>query len=118
MAAKEDEMSPKEKKTSNLNLDVQNFTDADYHKFTNDLGKIEIKMVEKIGQCPHQLGETHEYAIPYQKPKVCYALAHVLELYNWRVALGVPAWNDGDRQVYRVHCPDQAGTVWEMKRVE
>jgi hypothetical protein len=112
-------MSPKGKKTSNLNLDITNFTSEDYNKFTNSLGKIQIKLVEKIGQCPHQLGETHVYAIPYQKPeKVCYALQHVLELYNWRVALGVPSWNEAKRDVYTIHCPDRTGTVWEMKRVE
>jgi hypothetical protein len=41
-----------------------------------------------------------------------------LELYGWRVALGVPSWNKGDREVYKVHCPDSTGTVWEMKRVD
>jgi hypothetical protein len=111
-------MASEQQKKSNLNLKTAGMTDADYHQFTHDLGKIQIKLVEKIGQCPHQLGETHIYAIPYQKPeKVCYALQHVLELYNWRVALGVPSWNDGDREVYHVHCPDRTGTVWEMKRI-
>ena len=111
-------MTLKEKKTSNLNLDFDHFSDEDYHKFTRGLGKIQIKLVEKIGRCPHELGETHTYAIPYQKPSVCYALQHVLEMYNWRVALGVPSWNDGDREVYHIHCPDRTGTVWEMRRIE
>jgi uncharacterized repeat protein (TIGR04076 family) len=112
-------VNTKEKKTSNLNIDLKKVTDEDYRKFTDGLGKIEIKLVEKIGRCPHKLGETYVYGVPYQKPeKVCYALQHVLELYNWRVALGVPSWNDGDREVYRVHCPDRAGTVWEMRRIE
>ena len=112
-------MAPEPKKKSNLNLNVNKMTDCDYHEFTRGLGKIQIKLVEKIGQCPHQLGEIHTYAIPYQQPeKVCYALRHVLEMYNWRVALGVPSWNDGDREVYRIHCPDRTGTVWEMKRIE
>ncbi len=112
-------MTMKHHRSSYLNLDTANMTDKDYHQFTRGLGKIQIKLVEKIGQCPHQLGETHTYAIPYQKPeKVCYALQHVLELYNWRVALGVPSWNDGDREVYRVHCPDRSGTVWEMQRID
>ncbi len=112
-------MENKKEKMFHLDLDISKMTDADYHKLTRSLGKIQIKMIEKIGQCPHQLGETHVYAIPYQKPdKVCYALQHVLELYNWRVALGIPSWNDGDREVYKVHCPDRTGTVWEMRRID
>jgi uncharacterized repeat protein (TIGR04076 family) len=112
-------MEDKKKKKSHLNLDTRNMTDADYREFTDNLGKIEIKLVEKIGQCFHNLGDTYVYSIPYKRPeKVCYALLHVLELYNWRVALGVPSWNAGDRDVYRVHCPDRTGTVWEMRRLE
>jgi hypothetical protein len=112
-------MTPQEHKKSGLNLDVKNMTDQDYRDFTDGLGKIQIKLVEKIGRCHHELGETHIYSVPYQKPvKVCYALQHVLELYHWRVALGVPAWNDGERDVYYVHCPDRTGTVWEMRRIE
>jgi len=112
-------MEEKSMKKSNLKIDMQNFTDADYHEFTRNLGKIEIKCIEKHGQCPHDVGDTFIYAIPYQQPQgLCYALKHVLELYNWRVALGVPFWDAGNREVYRVHCPDRTGTVWEMKRID
>jgi hypothetical protein len=112
-------MEKRNKKKSNLNIDIRNFTDADYREFTDNLGKIEIKCVEKVGQCFHNIGDTYVYAIPYQQPQnICYALKHVLDLYNWRVALGVPSWDDSDREVYRVHCPDRTGTVWEMRRID
>ena len=97
----------------------QNISNAEYRKTWGNLGKIEIKLVEKIGQCKHNVGETYIYKTPYQRPaNVCYALLHVLDLYTWRVALGFPAWNADNRDVYRIHCPDATGTIWEMRRVE
>ena len=97
----------------------QNMSDAEYREAWDNLGKIEIKLVEKIGECKHIVGETYIYKPPYQKPpNVCYALLHVLDLYPWRVALGFPSWNAQDRKVYRIHCPDATGTVWEMRRVK
>lgn len=110
-------MATKPRKSSYLNLDMSIMTSKDYHQFTRGLGKIQIKLLEKIGQCPHR--ETHTYAIPSQKPeKVRDAPAYFLEQYNWRVALGVLSWNNSDREVYRVHCPDHRGTVWETRRID
>jgi uncharacterized repeat protein (TIGR04076 family) len=103
-----------------IDLDTSSMTDEAYRKLWNRIGKLEIRCVEKNGQCFHNVGDTYYYdKIPYRRPdKVCYALLHVMELYTWRVALGFPSWDAGDRNVYRVHCPDRTGTVWEMKRVE
>jgi uncharacterized repeat protein (TIGR04076 family) len=109
----------KEQNKISLNLDIQNLTDAEYRKLWDRLGKIEIRLVEKIGQCPHNVGDTYIYDNPYRRPSnVCYALLHVLDLYTWRVALGFPSWNAKDRNVYRIHCPDRTGTVWEMRRID
>ena len=97
----------------------QNISDAEYRKAWDNLGKIEIKLVEKIGQCKHTVGETHIFKQPYQRPSdVCYALLHVLDLYTWRVSLGFPSWNADNRDIYRIHCPDATGTIWEIRRVE
>ncbi len=99
-------------------LDIQNLSDAEYRKLW-DRCKIEIRLVEKIGECRHNLGEVHIYDTPYKRPPdVCYALLHVLDLYTWRVVLAYPSWNAEDRRVYRIHCPDRTGTVWEMRRIE
>jgi len=57
--------------------DIHNLSDAEYRKFWNNLYKIEVRLVEKIG-----------------------------------------SWNAEDRSVYRIHCPDRTGTVWEMHRIE
>ena len=97
----------------------QNISNAEYRKTWGNLGKIEIKLVEKIGQCRHNLGDTYIYGNPYKRPEdVCFALLHVLDLYTWRVALGFPSWNDKDRKVHKIHCPDATGTVWEMRQVD
>ena len=78
-----------------------------------------IRLVEKLGQCRHNAGDKFVYENPYKRPQgVCNALLHVLDLYTWRVSLGFPSWNEKDRNVYRIHCPDHTGTVWEMRRLE
>ncbi|HOT46807.1 MAG TPA: hypothetical protein PLM53_18140 [Spirochaetota bacterium] len=42
---------------------------------------------------------------------------HALKLYTWRVTLGFPSWNSENRKIYKLHCPDPKGTVWEMKKI-
>jgi uncharacterized repeat protein (TIGR04076 family) len=75
-------------------------------------------MIEKNEECKHNLGDVFVYKNPYDKPQgVCTALLHVLDLYIWRVALGFPSWEETDCKVYRVHCPDKLGTVWEMRKL-
>lgn len=103
-----------------LNIDSSSINNnEEYNKLWDRLGKIEIKMVEKNEDCKHNLGDTFIYENPYKKPEgVCNALLHVLDLYTWRVALGFPSWNDEDRKVHKIHCPDAKGTVWEMRRIE
>jgi uncharacterized repeat protein (TIGR04076 family) len=99
--------------------DFENMTDDDYHALWAELGPIEIKMIEKHGQCKHALGDTFYYENPYKKPEgVCNALLHVLDLYTWRIALGFPSWEADARTVHRIHCPDKTGTVWEVRKIE
>lgn len=91
----------------------------EYLKYWDRLSKIEIRLVEKNGQCKHNLGDAYYYDNPYKRPEgVCFALLHVLDLYTWRVTLGFPSWNDVNPRIYRIHCPDHTGTIWEMRRVE
>jgi uncharacterized repeat protein (TIGR04076 family) len=102
-----------------LNLNLAGLSDEDYRQIWAGLYKIEIKCVEKIGQCKHNPGDTYVYETPYKKPvNVCNALLHVLDLYTWRAVLGYPSWNEKDRGVYRIHCPDHTGTIWEMRRIK
>jgi len=102
-----------------LNIDVSRIRDhQEYGELWKRIGKIEIRMVEKHEECEHNLGDAFVYEDPYKKPdNVCTALLHVLDLYTWRVALGFPSWNSGDRKVFRIHCPDPKGTVWEMRKI-
>ncbi len=100
-----------------LNLDISNLSEAEYKKLWKEDLKLDIKMVEKNGECKHILGDTFIYSSPYNRPEnVCFALLHVLDLYAWRAALGYPSWNAENREVYRIHCPDATGTVWELRR--
>ena len=38
--------------------------------------------------------------------------------YTWRVALGFPSWEPDDPTIYRIHCPCQTGTVWELRKAD
>jgi uncharacterized repeat protein (TIGR04076 family) len=103
-----------------LNVDLSKIKNhEDYRGVWQRLGKIEIKMVEKHEECRHNLGDTFQYENPYKRPKdVCEALLHVLDLYVWRAALGFPSWNSENRKVFKLHCPDPKGTVWEMRKIK
>ena len=64
------------------------------------------------------IGDTFVYETPYKKPENgCTAILHVLDLSTWRVALGFPSWNSENRKVFKIHCPDPKGTVWEMRKI-
>ncbi|MBN2546674.1 MAG: TIGR04076 family protein [Spirochaetes bacterium] len=90
----------------------------DYLKLWKKLGKIEVKCIEKNEECRHNIGDTFIFENPYSKPEsLCHALMHVMNLYLWRVTLGFPSWNNDDRLVFRIHCPDPKGTVWEMRKI-
>jgi len=109
-----------ELKKIDLNLDFNTIQcHDDYRKTWDRLGRIEIKMVEKHEQCKHEIGDCFIYENPYKKPdNVCTALLHVLDLYIWRVSLGFPSWNPENRKVFKLHCPDPKGTVWEMRKID
>jgi len=101
------------------NPEVIGLSNAEYRKYWADLTKIEIRMIEKHGECHHNLEDTFIYDTPYKKPEnVCNALLHVLDLYTWRMVFGFPSWNDDDKGVYKIHCPDSTGTVWEMRAIK
>ncbi|NPV02886.1 MAG: hypothetical protein HPY53_16050 [Brevinematales bacterium] len=33
------------------------------------------------------------------------------------VGARLSSWEEDDRGVFRIHCPDKKGTVWELRRV-
>ncbi len=102
-----------------LNMDVSLIHNhQEYGDAWKRIGKIEVRMVEQYEECKHKIGDTFIYDDPYKRPEnVCTALLHVLDLYTWRVALGFPSWNTENRKVFKVHCPDAKGTVWEMRKI-
>jgi uncharacterized repeat protein (TIGR04076 family) len=105
-------------KKLDLNVDVSGLTDDDYHDLWKRMGRLRIRMVEKIGKCRHEVGDTYYYDDPYHKPEgVCPALLHVLDLYTWRTALGFPSWEPKDRKAHMIHCPAKKGSVWELKKI-
>lgn len=101
-----------------IDLNIDNIKNRDeYKEYWDNLSKVEIKCVGKFGNCKHNIGDVFYYNNPYSKPaNVCNSLLHVMDLYIWRVTLGHPSWNDEDHRVFKIHCPDYKGTLWEMKK--
>ena len=101
-----------------IDYDPQNTTREQYRAMWAGLYRLEIRLAEKCGECPHNTGDVFYYENPYKRPEgVCVALLQVLDNYTWRAIMGFPSWNEKDRSVYRIHCPDATGTIWEMRRV-
>ncbi|WP_407309686.1 hypothetical protein [Desulfosporosinus sp. SB140] len=99
-------------------MEKKTMTDKEYKEMWSKIGPIQIKMIEKIGSCRHNLGDMFVYITPYDKPhEACTALLHVLDLYIWRVALGFPSWESDNRAIYRIHCPSKKGTIWELSKL-
>ena len=100
-----------------LSIDFANIKSYDdYRSVWGKIVPVKIKMVEKNEQCKHNLDDAFVYKTHYDKPKdLCVALAHVLDLYIFRASVGFPSWED-DPGVYKIHCPDKKGTVWEIRR--
>ena len=108
-------------KVKSLNLDID-FDEIKSHADYKDVWKrfhpVEVKMIEKNEECRHNLSDAFTYDNHYDKPAgICSALHHVLQLFIWRASIGFPSWEQ-DRSIYRVHCPDKKGTVWEVKRTK
>ncbi len=102
-----------------LPLERQPASRDEYLALWKRLSPLQIKMIEKNGLCNHELGDTYLYETPYKKPVgVCNALLHVIDLYTWRVTLGFPSWEPDDPTIYRIHCPCQTGTVWELRKID
>jgi uncharacterized repeat protein (TIGR04076 family) len=103
-----------------LNIDLSKpMTPDEYHVWWDRLARIELRMIAKLGECKHNLGDVFNYENPYTRPEgVCTALLHVIDLYTWRVTMGFPSWNEEDARVHRIHCPDHTGTVWAVRRVD
>ncbi len=98
--------------------DIKNLSAEEYKKLWENLGPIEIKMIEKNEECKHKLGDVFIYKNPYERPQgVCTALLHVLDLYIWRIALDFPSWEEDDCKVHKIHCPDKKGTVWAVRKL-
>ncbi len=102
-----------------LNIDMGKIKDPEeYKKFWKSFSAVEIKMVEKNEVCKHSLGDIFIYESPLKRPEhICDALLHVIDRYILRVMLGVPSWYD-DPRVYKIHCPDAKGTVWELRKIK
>ena len=88
----------------------------DYAALWKKMAGVQALMIEKNKQCKHNIGDRLVYKNHYDKPAgICPALHHVLQLYVLRASIGFPSWED-DPSVYRRHCPDKKGTVWELER--
>jgi len=85
------------------------------------LEEVEVKLIEKIGKCPHEEGEVFLYVHPNCRPDPpladCGVAAIALEPFVQRCSAKVPSWEKDDPNIYRIHCPSKKGTIWEIRRI-
>jgi uncharacterized repeat protein (TIGR04076 family) len=84
------------------------------------LEEVGVKLIEKIGKCPHEEGEVFIYVHPNCRPEgLCGVASIAIEPFVQRCsAPGVPSWEKDDPNTYRIHCPSKKGTIWEIRRVK
>jgi len=82
------------------------------------LEPVEVKLIEKIGKCPHEEGEVFLYVHPNCRPEeLCGVAAIALEPFVQRCSAKVSSWENDNPDIYRIHCPSKKGTIWEIKKI-
>ena len=96
------------------------FTEEKIKTISRKRGIIPVKvtLLEKTGNCPHEVGESFEYHHPLFRPQgICGAAAYAMEIYIQRCLDGFPSWEKDNPDVYLIHCPSRKGTIWKIERV-
>ena len=80
---------------------------------------VRVTLVEKIGVCPHNEGDSFLYHHPMFHPQgICGVAAHSMGPFVQRCADGIPSWEKDAPSIYRIHCPSKKGTIWKIERAE
>ncbi|HVP37348.1 MAG TPA: hypothetical protein VMT04_10160 [Terriglobales bacterium] len=83
------------------------------------LERVQVKLIRKIGKCPHEKGEVFVYVHPNCRPEgLCGAAAISLEPFVMRCSAKIPSSEKDNPKIYRIHCPSKKGTIWEIKRIK
>ena len=81
---------------------------------------LRIRVIQKLGKCPHNVGETWDtpYALikPTGKTVLCDDAHYVLIPYLSIAAGDSRSWEtDG---IWRIHCPSKTGVIFEIEALE
>lgn len=80
---------------------------------------VRVTLVDKIGVCPHEVGDNFLYYHPMFPPRgICGVAAHSMMPFVQRCADGVPSWEKDNPSIYLIHCPSKKGTIWRIERAE
>ncbi len=78
---------------------------------------VKVTLLEKTGNCPHEVGEDFKYYHPQFRPEgICGAAAYSMEIYIQRCSDGILSWDKDAPENYFIHCPSKKGTVWKIER--
>ena len=81
---------------------------------------LKITLIEKIGRCPHSVGDTWKTPYSLMKPVgkniLCDDAHYTLIPYLSMASGGACSWEiDGK---WRIHCPSKSGVVFEITSLE
>jgi len=80
---------------------------------------VKATMVEKRGECIHNLGDEFLFKSPFFCPKdLCSAARESLRPYVTMCSLGGMSWEKDNPEIWLISCPSKKGTVWKLERVE
>ncbi len=82
---------------------------------------LRIRVIEKIGQCPHKVGDMWETPYALIKPvgndsKLCDDAHYTIIPYLSMAAGGARSWEKDGK--WRIHCPSKSGVVFEIEPLE
>ncbi len=81
---------------------------------------LRVKVHQKLGKCPHIVGESWETPYAFMKPTgktiLCDDAHYVLIPYLGMAAGGARSWEkDG---IWRIHCPSKTGIIFEIEPLD
>jgi len=78
---------------------------------------LKIRVIQKNGRCPHNIGDTWEIPYALMKPRsMCDDAHYVLIPYLGMAAGGGTSWEEDGK--WRIHCPSKTGIIFEIERLD
>lgn len=86
-------------------------------KKMSQMKHLRIKVIQKTGKCPHNVGDIWEIPYALMHPKgLCNDAHYVLIPYLSMAAGGAKSWEKDGK--WCIHCPSKTGVIFEIELLE